>query len=230
MSTKPWFPRRWPPVTPERLQLYSLPTPNGQKVSVCLEEMGIPYEAHRINILEGDQNDEDYRQLSPNGKIPTILDPDGPGGKPIRLCESIVILTYLADKSGQLLPVDYAARMDHLQWLVFQAAHIGPMFGQFGHFFVFAKDKTSDEYAVNRYAAETRRLLRVLEDRLQEREYIMTEYSIVDIAMVPWVDCLDKFYQAAEILELASFPRVLAWRDRVTGREAYVRGRDVGKA
>jgi len=227
MATKAWFPGRWPPARPDVLQLYSLATPNGQKVSVCLEEMGLEYEAHLINILQGDQHDPDYVKLSPNGKIPSILDPNGPVGTPIILCESIVILTYLADKTGMLLPRDYAARMDHLQWLVFQAAHIGPMFGQFGHFYKFARDKTSDEYAVKRYTDETRRLLKVMDDRLAGREYIMTDYSIVDIAMVPWVDCLDGFYEAGAVLEFNTFKNVVAWRKRVTERPAYVEGRRV---
>ena len=227
MATKAWFPGRWPPARPDVLQLYSLATPNGQKVSVCLEEMGLEYEAHLINILQGDQHDPDYVKLSPNGKIPSILDPNGPVGTPIILCESIVILTYLADKTGMLLPRDYAARMDHLQWLVFQAAHIGPMFGQFGHFYKFARDKTSDEYAVKRYTDETRRLLKVMDDRLAGREYIMTDYSIVDIAMVPWVDCLDGFYEAGAVLEFNTFKHVVAWRQRVTERPAYVQGRRV---
>ena len=227
MTSKVWFPERWPPLRPDVLQLYSLATPNGQKVSVCLEEMGLDYEAHLINILQGDQQGPDYVKLSPNGKIPSILDPNGPGGTPIILCESIVILTYLADKNGMLLPRDYAARMDHLQWLVFQAAHIGPMFGQFGHFYKFARDKTSDEYAVKRYTDETRRLLKVMDDRLAGREYIMTDYSIVDIAMVPWVDCLDGFYEAGAVLEFNTFKNVVAWRKRVTERPAYVEGRRV---
>lgn len=227
MSKQSWFPKRWPPTRADEIQLYSLATPNGQKVSICLEEMGLAYDAHLINIMEGDQNDEDYLKLSPNGKIPTILDPNGPEGGPIILCESIIILIYLADKAAMLLPQDYRSRMDHLQWLSFQAAHIGPMFGQFGHFHMFAKDKTTDDYAVKRYTEETKRLLKVLDDRLKDSEYIMDDYSIVDIAMVPWVDCLDSFYQAGEILELDTFKHVLAWRKRVTERPAYVKGKDV---
>lgn len=227
MSDKPWFPKRWPPQRPDVIQLYSLATPNGQKVGVCLEEMGLEYEAHLINILEGDQHDEDYVKLSPNGKIPSLIDPNGPDGDPIILCESIVILMYLADKTGMLFPQDYAARMDHMQWLVFQAAHVGPMLGQFGHFFKFAADKTSDNYGVERYTEETKRVLKVLDDRLQGREYIMDEYSIVDIAMVPWVDCLDGFYEGGEVLAFNSYENVVAWRKRVTERPAYVRGREV---
>lgn len=225
--TKTWFPKRWPPERPDVLQFYSLATPNGQKVGVCLEELGLDYEPHLINILEGDQHDPDYLKLSPNGKIPTILDPDGPDGTPIMLCESIAILIYLADKTGRLLPGDHAERMDHLQWLVFQAAHIGPMFGQFGHFYKFARDKTKDDYAVQRYTDETRRLLQVLDDRLADRDYIMADYSIVDIATVPWVDCLDGFYEGGEVLEFNSFKNVVAWRKRVTERPAYVKGRQV---
>ena len=230
MPEQPWFPKRWPPVRPDVIQLYSLPTPNGQKVSICLEEMGLAYDAHRIDIMADDQFDPDYLKLSPNGKIPTILDPNGPDGNPIKLCESIVILTYLADKTGMLLPKDYAARMDHMQWLVFQAAHIGPFFGQFGHFFKFARDKTTDDYGAIRYTNETKRLLKVLDDRLAGREYIMDDFSIVDLSMVPWVNCLDGFYEGGEVLGFNSFKNVVAWRDRVTARPAYQKGKDVCSA
>ena len=227
MTEQLWFPKRWPPERPDVIQLYSMPTPNGQKVSVCLEEMELDYEPHVIRIMDGDQHDEDYLKLSPNGKIPAILDPNGPEGKPITICESIVILIYLADKTGMLLPRGYHARMDHMQWLTFQAAHIGPMFGQFGHFYKFARDKTSDRYSVERYTEETKRLLKVLDDRLKDRDYIMDEYSIVDLSMVPWVDCLVAFYDAREILAFDTYNNIVGWHQRVTERPAYVKGRDV---
>ncbi len=227
MSPAIWFPARWPPTMPDEIQLYSMATPNGQKVSIALEEMGFAYDAHLIDIIANDQFDPDYLKLSPNGKIPTLLDPRGPEGKQVILMETIAILVYLADKSGQLLPQNYLARMDHMQWLLFQAAHIGPMFGQFGHFYKFARDKTSDDYALNRYSGEARRLLKVLDERLRDREHIMGDYSIVDIATAPWVECLGGFYEAGEHLELAGFANVNAWLQRVSSRPAYIRGRDV---
>jgi GST-like protein len=222
-----WFPKRWPPTMPDAIQLYSLNTPNGQKVSVCLEEMGLSYDAHVINIMKNDQLDPDYLRLSPNGKIPAILDPNGPEGEPLILMESIVILQYLADKTGLLFPRTYRARMDAQQWLVFQAAHIGPMFGQFGHFHVFAKGKTTDNYAQERYTAETKRLLGVLNTRLQDRDYLMGDYSIVDIATVPWVECLAGFYKASDHLGMPEYEHVQKWRTRVTSRPAYVKGKEV---
>lgn len=221
------FPSRWPPADPHLLQLYSMATPNGQKIGVALEEMGIGYEAHLIDITQGDQRDPEFRRLNPNGKIPAILDPHGPEDKPVVLMESIIILVYLADKSGMLLPQNYLARIDHLQWLSFQTAHIGPMFGQFGHFYKFARGKTSDEYSLTRYTEETRRLLGVLDARLEGREYLMDDYSLVDIATVPWVETLDGFYEAAAHLGMDAFPNVQAWRRRVTSRPAYQRGRRV---
>lgn len=229
MST--WFPARWPVEDPDLIQLYTMNTPNGQKVSICLEEMGVPYEAHTINIIKGDQHDPEYVKLNPNAKIPALIDPHGPEDEPVYLMESIVILQYLADKTGRFYPRTYRARLEAQQWLTFQAAHIGPMFGQFGHFHKFAKDKTSDTYARDRYLNETKRLLAVLETRLQDREHIMGEYSIVDMAMVPWVVGLtsESGYNAGEILEIERYERVQAWRDRVTSRPAYRWGKDVGK-
>ncbi len=226
--TATWFPTRWPAQDPDVIQLYTLPTPNGQKVSICLEEMGLPYEAHRIDIGKGDQFDADYVKLSPNSKIPALLDPHGPEDQPLILMESIVILQYLADKTGQFFPRTYRARLDGLQWLTFQAAHIGPMFGQFGHFHVFAKGKTSDTYAEKRYLDETKRLFRILEQRLQGREYLLDDYSIVDMATVPWVEGLVNFYKAGDIVGIDSLPNVQAWRQRVTSRPAWQRGKNVG--
>ena len=229
MSQIAQFPSRWPPTMPDAIQLYSMNTPNGQKVGICLEEMGLTYDAHLINISKNDQHDPEYLKLSPNGKIPTLLDPHGPEGEPIILMESIVILEYLADKTGMLFPLTYRDRMEAHQWLVFQAAHIGPMLGQFGHFFLFAKDKTSDSYAKDRYTNEAKRLLGVLNTRLQDREYLMDDYSIVDIATAPWVDCLDVFSRASEHLDMPSFEHVQAWRKRVTSRPAYIAGKVVCK-
>ncbi len=143
--------------------------------------------------------------------------------------ESVVILQYLAEKAGQLFPTTYRAKLEAQQWLVFQAAHIGPMFGQFGHFYVFAKNKTADTYAVERYTTECKRLLGVLNERLKDREYLMGDYSIVDIAHVPWLEGANNFYKASDILDMPSFTHVQAWRKRVTSRPAYQRGKDVAK-
>ncbi len=227
MST--WFPARWPAQDPDVIQLYTMATPNGQKVSICLEEMQLPYEAHLINIMKNDQFDPDYLKLSPNGKIPTLLDPHGPEDEPMLLMESVVMLQYLADKTGRFFPQNYRSRMEGLQWLTFQAAHIGPMFGQFGHFHVYAKDKTTDTYARNRYLNETKRLLKVLDTRLAGRDHILDDYSIVDMAIMPWVECLESFYKAANVLELDALPNVKGWRARVTSRPGYQRGKDVGR-
>lgn len=220
------FPQRWPPVMLDAIQLYSMATPNGQKVGVCLEEMDLSYDAHLIDITQGDQHDPEFLRISPNGKIPAILDPGGPEGEPLALMESIVILQYLADKTGQFFPKTYRARLDALQWLTFQAAHVGPFFGQFGHFHVFAKDKT-DDYGDKRYSAETRRLLGVLNDRLRDREYLCGDYSIVDMAHVPWVECLAGFYKAWDHLGMGDFEHVERWRAAVTARPAYQAGSKV---
>lgn len=223
MTAAPWFPLRWPPTMPDSLQLYSLATPNGQKVGVCLEEMQLSYDAHLINIMQGDQFDADFLRINPNGKIPALLDPNGPEGEPQLLMESIVILQYLADKTGQFFPRTYRARLEAQQWLTFQTAHIGPMFGQFGHFHVFAKGKT-DDYGEQRYATETRRLLGVLNTRLADREHLCGDYSIVDMATVPWVECLAGFYKSHEFLGMAEFEHVERWRAQVTARPGYQRG------
>jgi len=221
------FPSRWPPRMADEIQLYSLATPNGQKIGIALEEMGLSYDAHLINILEGDQHDSEFRAISPAGKIPAIIDPRGPEGKTVALCESGAILIYLADKTGRLLPQNYLSRMEHLQWLMFQIGHIGPFFGQFGHFYKFARDKMNDDYALDRYTSESKKLLEVLDKRLQGREYIVNDYSIVDIAMAPWVNCCAEFYDAWEYLEMGSFENVEAWRKRVSERPAYIKGKEV---
>lgn len=221
------FPSRWAPEDPDIIQLYSMATPNGQKVSIALEEMGLEYEPHLINILENDQHDPEFLQFSPNGKIPAIIDPHGPEDERVGLCESAAILIYLADKTGKLLPQNYLSRMEHLQWLMFQMGHIGPFFGQFGHFYKFMRDKLKDDYPLERYTKEAKRLLGVLNARLEGRQYMMDEYSIVDIAIVPWVNCCAEFYEAYEALEMDSFPHVDAWRRRVSERPAYVKGKAV---
>ena len=221
------FPTRWLPETPDVIQLYSMATPNGQKISVALEEMELAYEPHLINIMSGDQHDPEFSQISPNEKIPAIIDPNGPEGMMVALSESAAILIYLADKTGQLLPQNYLSRMEHMQWLIFQMAHIGPMIGQFGHFYKFMRDKVKDDYPLERYSNETRRLLGVLDKRLEGRKFIVDEYSIVDISIVPWVNRCAEFYEAWEYLEMEKFANVEAWRRRINDRPAYIKGKDV---
>ena len=221
------FPTRWLPETPDVIQLYSMATPHGQKIGIALEEMELAYEPHLINIIQGDQHDPEFALISPNEKIPAIIDPHGPEGKMLALSESAVILIYLADKTGRLLPQNYLSRMEHMQWLIFQMAHIGPMIGQFGHFYKFMRDQLKDDYPLERYSNETRRLLGVLDKRLEGRKFIVDDYSIVDISIVPWVNCCAEFYQAWDHLEMEKFANVEAWRKRVSERPAYIKGKEV---
>ncbi len=219
------FPSNIPVQNPDIIQLYSIPTPNGQKISIALEELGIPYEAHRMSFGASLSHPE-YRKLSPNGKIPTLVDPIGPGEKPLLVMESGAILHYLARKTGKLMPSDAAGENQVLQWVLFQVGHVGPMFGQFGHFFKFAKDKTSDAYGVNRYTAEAKRLLGVMDKQLEGREWIVDSFSIADIALVPWINALD-FYEGKEALDYSSFKNVVAWVERFNARPAVQRGQSI---
>jgi len=187
-----------------------------------LEELGLPYEPHRVDIMSGDQFDDDYVLIQPNSKIPCIVDPDGPGGQPLVIMESGAILHYLARKTGRLMPTDPRGESEALQWLFFQVGSVGPMFGQFGHFFKFAKGKT-DSYGEDRYAKEVQRLLGVLEARLDGREWICGDYSVADIALAPWVGGL-AFYEAHERIGFDAFPRVQAWHGRFEARPAVQRG------
>ncbi|WP_176083776.1 glutathione S-transferase C-terminal domain-containing protein [Martelella sp. HB161492] len=214
--------RRWQPKNPDVIQLYSLPTPNGIKISAALEETGLPYEAHLVSFATNDQMTPEFLSLNPNNKIPAILDPDGPDGTPIGLFESGAILIYLAEKSGMLMPEDPVGRYETIQWLMFQMAGVGPMFGQFGHFYKFAADKVANNpYPTERYSNETRRLLGVLEQRLAERRFIMGDvYTIADIAIFPWVRGLTSAYDAAEHLGLAEFANVNLWLGRCLDRPA----------
>ncbi|MEO6363329.1 MAG: glutathione S-transferase N-terminal domain-containing protein [Caldimonas sp.] len=200
---------RWPAQHPDRLQLYSLPTPNGVKVSILLEELGLPYEAHRVAFDTHDQTTPEFLSLSPNNKIPALLDPSGPGGKPFGLFESGAILIYLAEKTGRFIPADAAGRYETIQWLMFQMGGIGPMFGQLGFFHKFAGKDYDDKRPRDRYVAEVRRLLGVLEKRLAGRDWMMgSEYGIADIATFPWVRNLVGFYGAGEIVGFAEFSNV----------------------
>ncbi|MEQ9643453.1 MAG: glutathione binding-like protein [Alphaproteobacteria bacterium] len=223
MSDLSAFPitKRWPAQHPDRLQLYSHPTPNGIKVSAALEELGLPYEAHTVSFGTNDQLTPEFMSLNPNNKIPAIIDPDGPGGKPMGLWESGAILVYLADKTGKLMPTDGAARYECLQWLMFQMGGVGPMFGQFGHFFKFAADKITDNYPTERYLNESKRLLGVLEQRLDGRDFIMgDDYTVADIATWPWLRTMSGFYDAAAEIEIASRPNAQAWLERCLARPA----------
>jgi GST-like protein len=206
--------KKWPPRHPEHIQLYSLNTPNGVKVSVMLEESGLPYEGHAVSLAAGDQRSPEFLALNPNGKVPAIIDPDGPGGVPLPLFESGAILLYLADKCGRFLPAEPARRYEAIQWLMFQMGGIGPMFGQVGFFHKFAGREYEDKRPRDRYAGEARRLLGVLEGRLAGRSWIMgDDYSIADMAIFPWVHGLVGFYGAGELVgydAFASVQRVLA--------------------
>ena len=216
---------RWPARFPDRLQLYSLPTPNGVKVSIALEELGLPYEAHLIDIGKDESWTPEFLSLNPNGKIPAVIDPDGPGGAPIGLFESGAILLYLAHKTGQLIPTDQARRWETIQWLFWQMASVGPMFGQVGYFHRFAGREIEDKRPLERYRVESRRLLEVMERRLAGREWIMGEdYTIADISLLGWVRNLIGFYGAGELVEFETLSNVPAWLERGLSRPAVERG------
>jgi GST-like protein len=216
---------RWPAQHPDRLQLYSLPTPNGVKVSIMLEEIGLPYEPHFINIMANESWTPEFLALNPNGKIPAIIDPDGPGGKPLGLWESGAILLYLAEKTGKLLPADAAQRYEAIQWVFFQMASVGPMFGQVGYFHKFAGREIADKRPLERYRDESKRLLGVLEGRLDGRQWIMgDDYTIADISLIGWVRNLVGFYGAGELVGYESLKHVPAWLERALARPAVERG------
>ena len=216
--------RRWPAQRPDQLQLFSLNTPNGVKVSIMLEEIGLPYEAHLVDIMKDENKTPEFLSLNPNGKIPALIDPDGPGGMPIGLFESGAILVYLADKTGQLIPADPAKRYETLAWLMWQMGGVGPMFGQVGFFHKFAGKDFEDKRPRDRYVAETKRLLGVLEARLAGRDWIMDEYSIADVTTLGWVRNLIGFYEARDLVAFDAFPAVGAWLERGLARPAVQRG------
>ena len=217
--------KRWPAQNPDRIQLYSLPTPNGAKASIMLEETGLPYEAHLVSFGSDDQMTPEFLSLNPNNKIPAMIDPDGPGSKPMPLWESGAILIYLAEKTGKFMPTNPVARYECLQWLMFQMGGVGPMFGQLGHFYKFAADKITDLYPTDRYMSEAKRLLGVLDDRLSDRDFIMGgDYTIADIATAPWVRTLTNTYGAGDDLGLNGFENVVGWRNRILSRPAVEKG------
>jgi GST-like protein len=220
--------RKWPARHPDRLQLYSLPTPNGVKVSILLEELGLPYEPHRVAFDTNDQFTPEFLSLSPNNKIPAILDPNGPGGQPLALFESGAILLYLAEKTGRLLPVDPALRYETIQWLMFQMGGIGPMFGQLGFFHKFAGKEYEDKRPRDRYVAEAKRLLAVLDRRLARRAWVMgDEYTIADIAIFPWVRNLVGFYGAGDLVAFETFTHVQRALAAFVARPAVLRGLEI---
>jgi GST-like protein len=216
---------RWPAKHPELLQLYSATTPNGVKVSIMLEELGLPYEAHFVDIGKDETWIPEFLSLNPNGKIPSIIDPDGPDGKPLALFESGAILLYLAEKTGKFIPADAAARYETIQGVFFQMAAIGPIFGQLGFFHKFAGREIADKRPLERYRAESRRLVGVLDTRLTGRDWIMGDaYTIADISMLGWVRNLIGFYGARELVGFDDFPNVAAWLERGLARPAVQRG------
>jgi GST-like protein len=222
--------KRWPAEYPDRLQLYSLPTPNGVKVSIMLEEIGLAYEPHLVDFNKGDQKTPEFLSLNPNGKIPAIIDPNGPGGKPLPLFESGAILQYLAEKTSRLLPADAVRRWQTIQWVHFQMAFVGPTFGQVGFFHKFAGKDYEDKRPRDRYVNESKRLLGVMESCLEDRQWFMgDEYTIADISMLGWVRNLIGFYGARELVAFDSLKHVPKWLDRGLARPAVQRGLQVPK-
>jgi len=218
--------KRWPAEDPSKIQLYSLPTPNGIKVSAMLEETGLPYEPHLVNIMEDDQFTPEFLSLNPNNKIPAIIDPNGPDGAPLALFESGAILIYLADKAGQFIGSTASERAHVIQWLMFQMGGLGPMLGQLGYFYKFAGAEIEDPRPRDRYINEAKRLLAVLEGQMAGKDWIAGDYSIADIALVPWLKSLD-FYGAKEVLGWEAHPNLIAWVDRFNARPAVERGSNI---
>lgn len=219
---------RWPARHPDRIQLYSLNTPNGVKASIMLEETGLPYEAHLVDIMKDESHTPEFLALNPNGKIPAMVDPDGPDGKPLGLFESGAILLYLAEKSGRFMPADPVRRWETIQWVFFQMASIGPMFGQVGFFNKFAGKAYEDKRPLQRYVDESKRLLGVLDGRLDGRDWIMgDDYTIADIATLGWVRNLVTFYEARELVGFDSFVHVVGWLERGLARPAVQRGLEI---
>ena len=222
--------KRWPAAHPDRIQLYSLNTPNGVKVSIMLEETGLPYEPHLVDITDNQSHTPEFLSLNPNGKIPAIVDPGGPGGKPFGLFESGAILIYLADKSGRFISTDAALRYETIQWVFFQNASIGPMFGQLGFFNKFAGKAIEDKRPLQRYVDESKRLLGVLDRRLEGRDWIMgDDYSIADISTLGWIRNLITFYEARDLVAFDTLKNVPAWLERGLARPAVQRGLEIPK-
>ena len=220
--------KKWPPQHPDRIQLYSLPTPNGVKVSIMLEETGLPYEPHLVRFDSNDQLSPEFLAVNPNNKIPAILDPNGPGGKPLPLFESGAILLYLADKAQRFMPQEAAGRYQTIQWLMFQMGGVGPMFGQVGFFHKFAGKDYEDKRPRDRYVGEAKRLLGVLDRHLAGRDWMMgADYTVADIAIFPWVNVLNTFYGAGELVGMKDFSQVNRVLEVFLARPAVVRGLNI---
>ena len=217
---------RWPAQSPDRIQLYSYPTPNGVKASIMLEETGLPYEPHLVTLSDADVKSPEFLSLNPNNKIPAIIDPNGPDGKPLTLFESGAILLYLAEKSGKLLGQSAADKHRITQWLMFQMGGVGPMFGQLGFFYKFAGNEIEDPRPRERYINEAKRLLNVVNTQLDGKDWIAGDYSIADIALAPWLNALD-FYGAKEVVGWDGYANVVAYVDRFMQRPAVQRGKTI---
>ncbi len=217
--------RKWPAKNPDVIQLYSVPTPNGVKVAIALEELALPYEAHLVSFADKEQFSPEYTSLNPNNKIPSIIDPHGPGDRPLPLFESGAILIYLAEKAGKLLPSDPARRYETLQWLMFQMGGVGPMFGQMGWFVHLDGKEIEDPRPRERYINETARLLRVIDGRLEGRNWIMgDEYTIADIAIAPWIRVVRDIYKATDLVGWDQLGNVPAYLDTFLKRPAVMTG------
>ncbi|WP_209834731.1 glutathione S-transferase N-terminal domain-containing protein [Ruegeria sp. HKCCE3926] len=217
---------RWPAQSPDRIQLYSYPTPNGVKASIMLEETGLPYEPHLVTLSDADVKSPMFLSLNPNNKIPAIIDPNGPDGEPLALFESGAILLYLAEKSGKLLGQSAADKHRITQWLMFQMGGVGPMFGQLGFFYKFAGSEIEDPRPRERYINEAKRLLNVVNTQLEGKDWIAGDYSIADIALAPWLNALD-FYGAKEVVGWDGYANVVAYVDRFMQRPAVQRGKAI---
>ena len=215
---------RWPATNPDIIQLYSFPTPNGVKVSIALEEMGLAYEAHKVTLAEEDVKSPEFLSLNPNNKIPALIDPDGPDGEPVGLFESGAILIYLAEKTGKLYGQTGSERAAILKWLMFQMGGLGPMLGQLGFFHKFAGKEIEDPRPKERYVNEAKRLLAVLDKELDNKEWIAGDYSIADIAIAPWLGTIVKFYEATELTNFYDFKNVVAYLERFEARPAVQKG------
>jgi GSH-dependent disulfide-bond oxidoreductase len=221
---------KWPAQHPDRIQLYSLPTPNGVKVSIMLEETKLAYEPHLVRFDANDQLSPEFISLNPNNKIPAILDPHGPGDEPLALFESGAILLYLAEKSGSLLPKDAAGRYHTIQWLMFQMGGVGPMFGQVGFFHKFAGKDYEDKRPRDRYVAEAKRLLGVIDRQLAQHAWLVSdEYTIADVAIFPWINVLNSFYEAGDLVGVDGYPHVMRALKTFLARPAVITGLDVPK-
>lgn len=219
--------QRWPAQNPALIQLYSLGTPNGVKVSIALEELGLPYEAHRVSLADEDVKSAAFLSLNPNNKIPAIIDPNGPEGKPVGLFESGAILVYLAEKTGKLMGRTPTEKIKVLQWLMFQMGGVGPMLGQLGFFYAFGGKEIEDPRPRERYINEAKRLLNVINQQLDGQEWIAGDYSIADIAIAPWLETIAKFYKADGVTGLAEYKNVIAYIERFAARPAVQRGWNV---